>query len=97
MLCWQEGRLQAMDKDEIRKRTKIAVSRWCVTTEPGDISLDDTLDSLRSGDRGILRQRVNEQFAGEQGFPISAPDWNAEDLDTVGDVRDFVSKRMGVK
>jgi hypothetical protein len=82
-----------MDRDEIRQRTKIAIAEWC-GLGPERIHVDEALDVLRSGDRLLLRQRINSQFAGESGFPIASVVWSLRTLDTVGDVLDFVAERL---
>lgn len=84
-----------MDKDEARRRTKLAVANWC-GEDPAEITLTDVLDSLRGDGRPLLRTRVNTQFQGETGFPIPAGTWNAKPLKTVDDVRDLVVKQLGI-
>lgn len=82
-----------MDNDEVRRRTKAAVGKWCAR-DPGEISVEDKLDSLRTGAREPLRQRVNAEFSSQHGFPIPSADWSLRALSTVGDVRDFAKERL---
>lgn len=83
-----------MDADELRTRTKRAVSRWS-GVPASDITLDDKLSELRGVSREPLRQRVNKEFKGEQGMPIPPKEWIAKATKTVGDVRDVVKERTG--
>jgi hypothetical protein len=84
-----------MDDDRIRDGTKIAIGKWC-KRDPATIFLFHELDALRkSSKKPAIRQRLNDEFSGEKGFPIPPDDWAAKQasLKTVGDVRDYVKER----
>lgn len=83
-----------MDADELRRRTKLAVSRWSGVAV-SRITLGDKLSELRGGSREPLRQRVNEEFSGESGMLIPPKVWIAKAAKTVADVRDVVKERTG--
>ena len=82
-----------MDASTLRRRTKAAVSNWS-SVPIGDILMSSKLEDLSSVDREVLRQRVNQEFSGEHGFPVSGKSWSETALATVSDVRDFVKKRL---
>lgn len=84
-----------MENDDTT-RTKNAIRKWAGLSEDARLLLDDELDSLRSPDfRNVLRVRLNDEFSGDRGFPISVNNWNStqSSLKSVRNVRDFVRKR----
>ncbi len=84
-----------MENDDTA-RTKVAIRVWAGLAEDARLLLDDELDSLRPSDsRSVLRVRLNDEFSGVKGFPITVNEWNAVQgaFKTVRDVRDFVRKR----
>lgn len=77
-------------------RTKNAIRKWAGLEDDARLVLDDELDTLKPAEfRNVLRVRLNDEFSGDQGFPISVNDWNSTQgsFKTVRNVRDFVRKR----
>ena len=79
---------------EVTIRTKRAVRVWANLPPDRPIFLDDSLSDFRPGGVNELRVRMNEEFQGEKGFPISPQDWEDLDPGTVRDVRDEAQKRL---
>jgi len=82
-----------MDATDLRRQIKAAVSNWSGVAA-SEIRMTSKLDDLASVDREILRQRVNQEFAGQNGIPISGKVWSETEMTTVGDVRDLVRKQI---
>jgi hypothetical protein len=82
-----------MTKLEVTGRTKRAIRVWAGMPD-ADVVLADLLDDFRPNALEALRVRVNEEFVGQPGFPISRTDWDALKPKTVLDVRDAVDKRV---
>jgi hypothetical protein len=78
---------------ECTGRTKKVIRVWSDMPQ-ADVVLDDPLDKFRPNALEQLRVRLNEEFQGEPGFPISRKDWDALKPKTVRDVRDEVCKRV---
>lgn len=80
---------------EVTVRTKKAVRVWAGLAPTAPVVLDDKLADLAPGSLNTLLVRVNQEFAGESGFPISQADWAALAPVTVRDVRDEARRRRG--
>lgn len=78
-------------------RTKKVVRKWSGLASDDPLTLDDDLDSLRPGARPQLRQRVNDEFRNENGFPVPVSEWQdaQADMKAVRHLRDFIKKRKG--
>lgn len=77
-------------------RTKNAVRAWAGMGEDDPLVLDTKLEKLRPGALNPLRSEVNDEFEGEDDFPIPLKDWTDLAPKTVRDVRDECRKRRGV-
>lgn len=84
-----------MTRSQVTARTKRAVRRWAGLPSNARVLLDDKLADLRPGGLNALLVKINGEFAGESGFPISANDWSNLSPKTVRNVRDEVLKRVG--
>jgi hypothetical protein len=82
-----------MDILELTRRVKNAVRIWADLPD-AKVLLDDKLSKFQKNDLEGLRVRVNEEFKGEKGFPITSPEWTLLDPKIVRDVRDEVDKRI---
>jgi len=79
---------------EVTVRTKSAIRVWAGLPPDRLVFLDDPLSDFRPGGTNELRVRMNEEFQGEHGFPISPQDWADLGPETVRDVRDEAKKRL---
>lgn len=86
-----------LSKVRVLMRTTMAIGRWCDwnPNQHPDLFPATKLDLL--GDVALLRAFDNEAFADQAGFTVSAADWSAAGLTTVGDVTAFNLDRLGVK
>ncbi len=80
---------------EVTVRTKAATRVWAGLSATAPVVLDDKLTDLRPGGLNVLLARVNEEFVGDDGFPISQADWTELEPKTVRNVRDEARKRRG--
>lgn len=78
---------------EITRRTKNAIRIWAQDPD-AEVVLDDPLSKFQHNDLQGLRVRVNQQFTGERGFPISSNEWGDLELETVRNVRDAAKERL---
>ena len=83
-----------MIQSEITMRTKKVVRNWAKIPNNMALVVDDKLSSLRQNALDELLQAINEEFVGENNFPISQSDWGKADTTTVRDVRDLVDSRI---
>ncbi len=83
---------------QVIARTKAAIRKWADLQPPNDgVLLDDPLNIFRPPtQRWRLRQYMNQEFSGEQGFPVPQADWSAvqNSWSTVRNVRDFAKSRL---
>lgn len=91
--AWERQWGLIMDSNELRRRTKLAVSRWSGVPAT-EILMDDKLGDLKPGSREPLRQRLNEEFDGEPGMPITPHEWAEKAAKTVADCRDLVKEKV---
>ncbi len=82
-----------MPQLEVTLKTKRAVRVWAGLPPTGRVLLDDELEDLRPGAMNELLVRINEEFEGDTGFPISQSDWAKLTLETVRSVRDEAQRR----
>lgn len=78
---------------EITRRTKRAIRIWAQDPD-AEVVLDDPLSKFQNNDLQGLRVRVNQQFSGENGFPIPTNEWEELELETVRNVRDAAKERL---
>jgi hypothetical protein len=84
-----------MPQLEVTTRTKAAVRRWSTAPDSEPILLDTKLSDLRPNALLDLLDETNEEFEGDENFPISPADWAALDPKTVRPIRDEVRRRRG--
>lgn len=78
---------------EITRRTKDAIREWAEDPN-AQVVLADKLSKFQNADLDTLRVRMNGQFSGENGFPITTKQWDKLQLKIVKDVRDAAKKRL---
>lgn len=86
-----------LSRIRVLMRTNLAIARWCDwdPTQHPELFPATKLELL--GDVALLRAFNNLAFADQPNFTVTAADWNAAELVTVGEVGAFNQKRLGVK